>query len=397
MEKEKQAIEVTSGCKVFGAYKALCGIEGIVPVIHGAMGCFGNNTFFQMAQDESLLKGACCALQERDVIFGSEKKLVKTLETVKEHYQPEVIAILGCCVPALIGDDIEAVRNAEELPTVYIDAAGFRGWEWEGYEEALLSLLPFIKRQERKRKSINILGLDPFAPKAGADARELTRLLKECGYEVNAMLALHTSMEEIREMGSAEKNVVLGGYGLRLAEAMESELGIPYEVTDFPYGSYLTEKFLKQVTGSEYVEDIMTSLRRSYLILHRLYDLPVALVGDYGRVTALKKFFSTELGFDVRFTAIISGSPIHPQQDENLLTINSTIRAMKDELKLILGTSFQKRAAGELDLPLIRISSPVYDEVFLYDNCPYMGYRGAIVLVEKIINSFLNSYLKERW
>ena len=127
-------------------------------------------TFFQMAQDESLLKGACCVLHERDVIFGSEKKLEKTLETVKEHYQPEVIAILGCCVPALIGDDIEAVRNAEELPIVYIDAAGFRGWEWEGYGEALLSLLPFIKKRERKRKNINILGLDSFAPKARADA-----------------------------------------------------------------------------------------------------------------------------------------------------------------------------------------------------------------------------------
>lgn len=49
--------EITTGCRVFGAYKAYSGIAGIVPVIHGPVGCYWGNIFFQLAHDASHLKG----------------------------------------------------------------------------------------------------------------------------------------------------------------------------------------------------------------------------------------------------------------------------------------------------------------------------------------------------
>jgi nitrogenase molybdenum-iron protein alpha/beta subunit len=62
---------------------------------------------------------------------------------------------------------------------------------------------------------------------------------------------------------------------------------------------------------------------------------------------------------------------------------------------LILGTSFQRRIAEELDAALIRVAYPAHDEFSLYDDAPYMGYRGMVVMVEKILNLFLNKYPKE--
>ena len=124
--------EITSGCKVFGAYKVYAGIEGISPIIHGPVGCYWGNIFFQLAHDASRLRSGLSALHDRDVVFGGEKRLKQAIAAVKKHYDPEIIAILGCCVPALIGDDVDAVRNEEETPIIYIDAAGFKGKEWKG-------------------------------------------------------------------------------------------------------------------------------------------------------------------------------------------------------------------------------------------------------------------------
>ena len=397
MKNESSAGEITTGCKIFGAYKAYCGIDGITPIIHGPVGCYWSNVFFQLAHNESYLKGATSALHDRDVVFGSEKKLKQAIEAAKKYYHPEVIAILGCCVPALIGEDVGAVRKEEETPTIFIDAAGFKGKEWEGYEDALLELLPFIEKREKKKKRVNLLGFDPISPKARADIKEIKRLLKECGYQVNAALSVGTKFSEVREMAGVEKNILMGGYGFNLAKAMQEKFGVPYEIVDFPYGAYLTREFLSRVAGCGYEEEVMEYLQRAHEMLHRFYDMPVAIIGDYDRVNSLKKFLSEELGCEVKFTSVISGSPIHPEMDDDLFNIHKSLRAVGEDIKLIFGTSYQKRVAHELGIPLIRISHPTYDEVYLHDDSPYMGYRGTVVMIEKILNLFLDRYPGEEW
>ncbi len=130
-------------------------------------------------------------------------------------------------------------------------------------------------------------------------------------------------------------------------------------------------------------------------MLHRFYDMPVALVGDLARVKALKYFLFNELGFDVRFTGVISGSREAADKIDDFSKVDEALRNIGDDLRLIFGTTFQKRIAHELDVPLLRISHPTYDEVYLADNAPYMGYRGMVMLIEKILNLFLNKYPRE--
>ena len=131
------------------------------------------------------------------------------------------------------------------------------------------------------------------------------------------------------------------------------------------------------------------------MMIQRLYDVPVGVVADYARADALTKFMEIEVGCDVVVSAATSGSPVHPEMDEDLFEINDRFRnaeVRNDRLRLILGTSFQKRIAEELDVPLIRVAYPAHDEFSLYDYAPYMGYRGTVVLIEKILNLFLNKY-----
>jgi nitrogenase molybdenum-iron protein beta chain len=374
-------MEPISGCKVFGAFKAFYGIEGVTPVIHGPIGCYWGTLYHQAAQDENSLKATCSAIYDRDVVFGAEDKLEHAIEVAKKYYNPKMIAILGCCVPSIIGDDIKTVRKHCDIPSFYVDAAGFKGTEWEGYEDALLEFLPIMKDGGEEDNKINILGFDTVTPKTRADIKEIKRLLALSGYGVNAVLAVGTTIKQIERMPSVKKNIVIGGYGLRLAKAMEKEFGTPYEIVDAE-------------------EDVTKSLERAYLMIQRIYDMPVGIVADYARATALTKFMEVELGCDVVVSAITSGSPVHPEMDEDLFEIHNQLRnadVRSDRLRLILGTSFQKRIAEELDTALIRVAYPAHDEFSLYDDAPYMGYRGMIVLVEKILNLFLNKYPKEDW
>ena len=189
----------------------------------------------------------------------------------------------------------------------------------------------------------------------------------------------------------------MGGCGLKLAQAMEAQFGVPFESVTLPYGFHLTREFLRQVTGTDYEEDVMASLKRAHYMLHRFYDMPVAVVGDAARAGALSDFLFNELGCDVRYTGVISGPPEVNHSVGDLFSVDEALRDASDDLCLIFGTSFQKRIAHELDIPLLRISHPTFDEVYLCDHLPYMGYRGAAGLIEKILNTFLNRYPREEW
>ena len=397
-------MEPLSGCKVFGAFKAFYGIEDVTPIIHGPVGCYWGTLYHQAAQDENSLKATSSAIFDRDVVFGAEEKLEHAIGVAKECYDPKMVAILNCCVSSIIGDDIKAVRKECGIPSLYVDSAGFKGKEWEGYEEALLEFIPLMKDGGEEDGRVNLLGFDTVTPKARADIKEITRMLSLSGYDINAALAVDTTLEQIERMPSVTKNIVIGGYGLRLAEAMKKEFGTPYEVVDAPYGTYLTGEFLRRVTDSDgtpvYREDVIGSLEKAYLMIQRLYDMPVGVVADYARADALTKFMDVEVGCDVVVSAVTSGSPVHPEMDEDLFETHNKLRnadVRSDRLRLILGTSFQKRIAHELDVPLIRVAYPAHDEFSLYDDAPYMGYRGTIVLIEKIINLFLNKYPEEGW
>jgi nitrogenase molybdenum-iron protein beta chain len=56
---------------------------------------------------------------------------------------------------------------------------------------------------------------------------------------------------------------------------------------------------------------------------------------------------------------------------------------------LIFGNTYAKYIARDEDIPLIRIGFPIYDRVG-HQYFPIVGYRGALRLMEKILNALLD-------
>ena len=89
-----------------------------VVLLHGAIGCgacahsqnanvrSGGNARWGRVKDALWLS---TALSESDVISGGETKLERAIMEADRRYRPATITVVACCVPGIIGDDIDGV------------------------------------------------------------------------------------------------------------------------------------------------------------------------------------------------------------------------------------------------------------------------------------------------
>lgn len=123
------------GCCFDGAQITLLPITDVAHIVHGPIGCAGSSwdkRGTQSSGSELFRLGFTTDLSEQDVIMGQgEKRLYHSILQVANKHDPEAIFVYNTCVPAMEGDDIEAVcRTAQKkikMPVIAIDAAGFYG------------------------------------------------------------------------------------------------------------------------------------------------------------------------------------------------------------------------------------------------------------------------------
>lgn len=123
------------GCAFDGAQIALLPIADVAHIVHGSIACAGSSWDNRGTRSSGarLYKiGMTTDLTEQDVIMGrSEKRLFHSIKQAIDSYSPAAVFVYNTCIPALIGDDIEAIcKSAQErwgTPVVPIDCAGFYG------------------------------------------------------------------------------------------------------------------------------------------------------------------------------------------------------------------------------------------------------------------------------
>jgi len=123
------------GCCFDGAQITLLPITDVAHIVHGPVGCAGSSwdkRGTQSSGPQLFRLGFTTDLNEQDVIMGrGEKRLYHSILQVAKKHDPEAVFVYNTCVPAMEGDDIEAVcRMAEQkinLPVIAVDAAGFYG------------------------------------------------------------------------------------------------------------------------------------------------------------------------------------------------------------------------------------------------------------------------------
>lgn len=121
------------GCAFDGSKIVLQPITDVIHIVHGPLACEGNGwDGRQSASSGSTLyrNGITTDLTQMDIIMGTgEKRLYKAIRNAAERFNPPAIFVYVTCVPALIGDDVEAVCKKDHTSiAMRIDSDQANAW-----------------------------------------------------------------------------------------------------------------------------------------------------------------------------------------------------------------------------------------------------------------------------
>lgn len=235
-EKQSLAGSVSQRACVFcGSRVVLYPITDALHIVHGPIGCAAYTWDIRgaLSSDKELHRLSFSTdLQEREVIFGGEKKLYKALVELIDEYNPKAAFIYSTCIIGIIGDDVEAVcrkvSGEKNIPVIPVHSEGFKGTKKDGYKaacEALFKLIGTAFSDGVSKYSINILGEFNLA----GEAWDIRQFYERMGIEVVSIMTGDGRIDDIRKAHGASLNVVqCSGSMTYLAKMMKEKYGIPF-------------------------------------------------------------------------------------------------------------------------------------------------------------------------
>ena len=220
-----------------GACGVLYELGGII-VICDAGGCTGNICGFDEPRWFTKKSAVFSAgLRDMDAIMGRDDKLIAKLGDAHDRLKTPFTALVATPVPAVIGTDMKALKRMAEkrtgVPCIAINAIGTKYYD-EGEAEAWYQLFrEFTTDTEEDRAGVGIIGATPLET-GYADAAPLIEACHEYGIDEPVIYSMGTGLEEVRRASGVKYNLVVSAAGIRAAEYLKSEFGIPYE-TGYPF------------------------------------------------------------------------------------------------------------------------------------------------------------------
>ncbi len=240
-ERKSVAGSVSQRACVFcGSRVVLYPITDALHVVHGPIGCAAYTWDIRGAQSSGrqLHRNSFSTdLQERDVIFGGEKKLAAALRELIPAYRPEAVFIYSTCITGLIGDDVDAVCREIEaeagIPVIPVESPGFSGTKKDGYRaacDAVSRLIGTAPPASAGKHRINLLGEFNIAGETWVMKSYFNRI----GIEVVATITGDGRVGDLRRCHGAQLNLVqCSGSMMPLAKMMQDRYGIPFERVSF--------------------------------------------------------------------------------------------------------------------------------------------------------------------
>src|SRR5487761_1934412 len=244
------------GCAFDGAKIALQPVVDVAHLVHGPIGCEGNSwdSRHVLSSGSQLYRtGFTTDLNEFDVIYGAEKKRYRAIKEIIAKYDPPAVFVYQTCVPAMIGDDIEAVCRAatERLgrPVIPINVPGFAGSKNLGNKlggEALLEhVVGTMEPEFTTPTDINLIGEYNVV----GEFWQVKPLFDELGIRVLATFCGDARYRDIAGSHRARAAIMLCSQALiNVARKMEQRYGIPYFEGSF-YGISNMSECLRNIAA----------------------------------------------------------------------------------------------------------------------------------------------------
>ncbi len=255
------------GCTYAGCKGVIMGpTRDIVNLVHGPIGCSfyawltrRNQTDAGETGENYMTYAFSTDMQEQDIIFGGEKKLVAAIQEAYDLFHPKSIAVFATCPVGLIGDDIHTIASTmkEKLGDCNVFAFSCEGYKGvsqsAGHHIANNQVFRHIVGENDEEKpgkfKINLLG----EYNIGGDGFEIDRIFNKCGITCISTFSGNSTYDQFASAHTADLNAVMCHRSINyVADMLETRYGIPWVKVNF-IGAESTAKSLRKIAA--YFED----------------------------------------------------------------------------------------------------------------------------------------------
>jgi len=237
------------GCCYAGCKGVVMGpTRDIINLTHGPVGCGfyswltrRNQTDPSTTPDGDNFMTYCFTtdMQEREIVFGGEKKLKQAIQEAYDTFKPKMISVFSTCPVGLIGDDVHAVtREMQEKLGITIfgfSCEGYKGVSQSaGHHVANNGLFQHVigkddTVQEGEYK-VNLLG----EYNIGGDEFVIDDLFEKCGIKIISTFSGNSSVDHFQNSHTADLNLIMCHRSINyVADMMEEKYGIPWMKINF--------------------------------------------------------------------------------------------------------------------------------------------------------------------
>lgn len=435
----RAAIDPLKNAPSLGAAIALQGIDGALPVIHGAQGCTFLGKVLAIRHFNEPIALGTTKLFTEDVVLGGDETLRKVVGGLADSARPSVIALISSAVAEVKGDDLDAVvreLDGEVEPAVIaVHAPDYAGGFEEGYLAAVRAVLALAEAGADSGDGVasgraatdaalcavggSAAGSADAGPAASrqvtvllgahltpADAREVRDTLEAFGLTpvlvpdlgaldgsregLSATASGGATLAEVRSISASEHTLVLGASLESAARDLAERFGTPYAVLDATCGLGATDQLLAMLTllsgeaaPQRFERDrrvLVDAMRDAYV---RIAGRRVALALEPDAALAMAEFFDEFASRPVE--VVVPTSPAHVRRIAADRVTVGDLASVPDAIDLLVSNSHAERTAHIRGVPLLECGFP-RAEAYGASRQLTVGYRGATAIVDAVAN-----------
>lgn len=430
----KLAYWMYAGPAHIGTLRVASSFKNVHAIMHAPLGDDYFNVMRSMLERERDFTPVTASIVDRHVLArGSQEKVVDNISRKDKQERPNLIVLTPTCTSSILQEDlqnfVDRASTISDSDVILADVNHYRVNELQAADRTLEQVVRYYLEKARRqgnlnlsltnKPSANIIGIFTLGFHNQHDCRELKRLLKDLGIEINQVIPEGGLVENLHQLPKAWFNLVpYREVGLMTAKYLEKEFGMSY-ISTTPMGVVDIANCIRQIEERiNLLSPILSNERVNYepyideqtrfisqaawfsrsIDCQNLTGKKAVVFGDATHAASITKILACEMGIRVSCAGTYCK---HDEEwfkeqvqnfcDEILVTDDHTEvgdMIARIEPSAIFGTQMERHIGKRLDIPCGVISSPVHIQNFTLGYRPFLGYEGTNQVADLVYNSF---------
>ena len=197
MELKPLSMNQLKHSQPMGAHLAFLGVDGCMPLMHGAQGCASfSKVFFTRHFCDPIAVQTTAVNDITAVIDGGEYSIGEAIKNITQKVQPQLIGLFTTGMTETKGDDIKGVVRSfkDKRKIVYANTPDFEGGLESGWAKAVEAMIAQLVQPSPTKKEKKVLIL-PHVSMSAYEVQQLKDALDSLGCQTYALPDMSTSMD----------------------------------------------------------------------------------------------------------------------------------------------------------------------------------------------------------